>query len=142
MRQTLFAAAAALLVTSSASLAATPHGVWLSADGRVKVKLSDCQDALCGKVVWLKQPLDPQTRLPRTDNKNPDESKRARKVLGLTVAPGLRPAGENKWSGPIYNADDGKSYDVSVKLVSARKLALQGCAFGIFCKTQTWTRAE
>jgi uncharacterized protein (DUF2147 family) len=45
-------------------------------------------------------------------------------MLGLNVARGLQPAGENKWSGAIYNADDGKSYDVNVKLVSSKKMAL------------------
>ena len=107
-----------------------------------KGQVSDCQGALCGRVVWLKEPLDPETRRPRTDKQNPDASKRDRPMLGLNVVRGLQPAGENKWSGAIYNADDGKSYDVNVKLVSSKKMALKGCVLGVLCKSQTWTRAE
>jgi uncharacterized protein (DUF2147 family) len=132
----------ALIMALTPAIAATPHGVWLSSDGRVKVKVSDCQGALCGRVVWLKEPLDPETRRPRTDKQNPDASKRDRPMLGLNVVRGLQPAGENKWSGAIYNADDGKSYDVNVKLVSSKKMALEGCVLGVLCKSQMWTRAE
>ena len=135
-------AAAALIIASTPAIAATPHGVWLSSDGRVKVKVSDCQGALCGRVVWLKEPLDPETHRPRTDKKNPDASKRGQPMLGLNVVRGLQPAGENKWSGAIYNADDGKSYDVNVKLVSSKKMALEGCMVRVFCKSQTWTRVK
>src|SRR5262249_42416028 len=131
MRQLLFVAASAFIITSSPSYAATPNGLWLSADGRVKVKLTECQNALCGRIVWLKQPIDPLTRHLRTDSKNPDASKRARKLLGLKVVSDLRQSGENKWSGSIYNADDGRSYDVNVRLVGEQKLALEGCALGI-----------
>jgi uncharacterized protein (DUF2147 family) len=69
-------------------------------------------------------------------------SKRGQPMLGLNVVHGLQPAGEKKWSGAIYNGDDGKSYAVSVKLVSSNKMALKGCVLGVFCKSQTWTRVE
>ena len=72
----------------------------------------------------------------------PDASKRGQPMLGLNVVHGLQPIGENKWSGAIYNADEGKSYAVNVKLVSSNKLALQGCVLRVFCKSQTWTRVE
>ena len=57
-------------------------------------------------------------------------------------ADGLQPAGDNEWSGAIYNADDGKSYAVNVKLVSSKKMALKGWILGVLCKSQTWTRVE
>jgi uncharacterized protein (DUF2147 family) len=141
MRRFLLSAATLLFVSTTA-LAATPTGVWLSADGRVKVRLTECHGALCGKVVWLKEPTDPQTGAERTDKLNPDASKRGRKMIGLNVVDGLKPQGENKWAGPIYNADEGKSYHVNATLVSTRKIALQGCMLGVFCKTQTWTRVD
>ena len=137
-----FLAAATSLAVSTAALAATPSGVWLSADGRVKVRVSDCNGALCGRVVWLKEPTDPHTGAPRTDKLNPDAGKRDRKMIGLQVVQGLKPQGENKWTGPIYNADEGKSYHVNATLVGSNKIALQGCVLGVFCKTQTWTRVD
>lgn len=141
MRPILFAAAAVVIASTSA-IAANPHGVWLSADGRVKVRVADCQGALCGKIVWLKEPIDPETHRPRTDKLNPDVKKRVRPMLGLQVAEGLRPIGENEWSGLIYNADEGQSYSVNLTLIGSTKLALQGCILGAICKSETWTRTD
>ena len=137
-----FLAAATSLFVSTAAHAISPAGVWLSADGRVKVRVTECQGALCGRVIWLKEPNDPQTGAPRTDKLNPDASKRDRRMIGLNVVQGLKPQGENKWAGPIYNADEGKSYHVDATLVSARKIALKGCMLGVLCKVQTWTRVD
>lgn len=141
MRLFLFAGAT-IILASTPALAADPNGVWLSADGRVKVRVTDCRGALCGTVVWLKEPIDRQTRRPRTDKLNPDVNKRNRPMLGLQVVQGLKPLGANEWSGPIYNADEGHSYNVKLTLINQTKAALKGCVLGVFCKTQTWTRAD
>src|SRR5712691_7328877 len=141
MRRLLFASAA-VIIASTTAIAAAPNGVWLSADGRVKVRVTDCNEALCGRVVWLKEPIDPQTHRPRTDKLNPDVNKRDRPMLGLQVVKGLKPIGANKWSGPIYNADEGHTYNVNLTLISATKLALEGCILGVFCKVQTWKRVD
>jgi len=101
-------AAAAVIIASTSAIATTPNGVWLSADGRVKVRVIDCQGSLCGAIVWLKQPIDPQSQRPRVDKMNPDVTKRDRPILGMQVVQGLRPVGDNKWAGQIYNADEGK----------------------------------
>jgi len=131
-----------LIFGSIPANAATPNGIWLSANGRVKVRVTNCEAALCGTVVWLKDPIDSKTQAPRTDKLNPDVGKRDQPLLGLKVVHGLRAQGPNKWSGPIYNADEGRSYNVNVTLISSRKMELEGCVLGVFCKVQTWTRAE
>jgi uncharacterized protein (DUF2147 family) len=141
MQRFLFACAA-VIIASTTAIASDPNGVWLSTDGRVKVRVTNCDGALCGTVVWLKEPIDPQTQRPRTDKLNPDVNKRGRPMLGLQVVQGLRPLGADKWSGPIYNADEGHSYNVSLTLVSPTKVALEGCILDVFCKVETWTRAN
>jgi uncharacterized protein (DUF2147 family) len=141
MRYFLFATVA-VMIASTTAIAATPNGVWLSADGRVKVRVTHCNDSLCGAIVWLKQPIDPQTQRPRTDKLNPDITKRDRPLLGMQVARDFRPTGDNKWAGQIYNADEGKVYKINLTLTNPRKLALKGCVLGIFCRTQTWTRTN
>ena len=50
-----------------------------------------------------------------------------------TVAP-------NKWSGRIYNADDGKTYASSVTLQEPTRLEVQGCV-GSLCGSEMWSRA-
>lgn len=138
----LFAAAACgLLMVSGPALAGSAEGTWMSQDGGTKVKLSDCSHRLCGTVVWLNEPIDRATGQPKTDKHNPDPAKRARPLIGLRVA-SLAASGPDKWSGMIYNADDGHTYQASFKVQSAGTAKVQGCVLAVLCKSHTWTRAE
>ena len=136
------AACGLLLLASNFAFAASPEGTWLSQDGATKVRVSDCGGKLCGKVVWLHVPNDPQTGKPKTDKLNPDPAKRARPLIGLTVVNGLKPSGPNRWSGVIYNADDGNTYDASLEVENERTAMLKGCVLKMLCKGQHWTRAD
>lgn len=136
------AAAIGLILLSSAALAGAPEGTWLSQDGGTKVRLSDCGGKLCGTVVWLNEPIDRSTGKPKTDKLNPDPAKRARPLIGLQVARGLAPSGPNKWSGLIYNADDGHIYQASFQVQSESTAKLEGCVLGVLCQGHTWTRAN
>jgi uncharacterized protein (DUF2147 family) len=93
---------------------------------------------LCASIASLRQPNDPQTGKPKTDINNVDPSKRSRPIVGLQIFIGLRPDGANKWTGQIYNPEDGKTYDANVVLENANTLKVQGCVLFI-CKTKTWT---
>jgi uncharacterized protein (DUF2147 family) len=136
-------ALAALLSVTAANAAMPVAGTWLSADGGTKVRVSECgSNKLCGKVVWLNEPIDPATGKPKTDKRNADPAKRSRPLIGVPVVNGMTPSGDNKWSGQIYNADDGKIYQAHVTLVSENAMQVQGCVLGILCKSQTWSRAD
>src|SRR6185437_1405720 len=89
----------------------------------------------------LGEPIDPTTGRPKTDKHNPDPAKRGRPLIGMRVAQGLAPSGPNEWSGVIYNADDGHTYQAHVKVPNAGTLRLQGCVMNVLCKTHTWTRS-
>ena len=132
---------AGLICLSNAALAGAPEGTWLSEDGGTKVHIANCGGKLCGKVVWLNEPTDPKTGKPKTDALNPDPAKRARPLLGLQVVNGLAPNGPNKWSGQIYNADDGNTYSAHM-MPDGNTAKVQGCVLGILCKTQNWKRAN
>jgi uncharacterized protein (DUF2147 family) len=135
------AAVIGLVCWSSGAMAGAPQGIWMSQDGGTKVQISNCGAKLCGTVVWLDEPTDPKTGKPKTDLLNPDPAKRARPLLGLQVVNGLAPNGDNKWSGEIYNADDGKTYSAHM-MPDTSTAKVQGCVLGILCKTQTWKRAN
>lgn len=97
---------------------AVPQGVWLM-DGRVAVQIFDCERLMCGRIIWLEVPRDPQGMLDR-DKKNPDPALRERKLCGLTVLWGLHPVGLDRWKdGWFYNPDDGVTYRVKAQLKSA-----------------------
>lgn len=136
---------AALVVASMALMcgpagAAEPAGVWLSADGDVKMKVAPCGGGICSTVAWLKSPNDASGK-PKTDKNNPDTSKRNRPIMGSPIIVGMKPDGANKWSGHIYNAEDGKTYSGSFKLTGANSAEIEGCV-AIFCKTKAWTRSN
>ena len=91
-------------------------GIWLTQAGDAKVRVSKCGGGICGVVVWLKEPIDPATGKPQVDDKNPNPALARRPIIGLPLFSGMRPAGPNKWSGQIYNADDGKTYASHISL--------------------------
>lgn len=129
------------LSTASAEAPKDPSGTWLTGDGRAKIRIDRCgpgQSLVCGKVVWLKVPTT-EAGSPRTDLKNPDPKKRARPVIGLQLIEGLKPD-EEKFSGELYNIEEGKTYQVSLERESAQELSVSGCLLKILCGSQTWTR--
>ena len=139
-----FAMAALLtLAGSQLALAADPNGTWLTQAGTSRIRIADCGGALCGTIVWLKEPNDPETGKPKTDKNNADAGKRSRPLIGTQIVLGMKPAGADKWSGQVYNAEDGKTYSGNLTMTGTNALSLQGCALGgLVCKGQTWTRAN
>ena len=119
-----------------------PVGTWLTEDGRAKIHIEKCGDdhkSLCGNVVWLQDPLDEKGR-PRMDVKNPDPSKRTRPALGMPLINGLKPDEDQVYSGEIYNAENGKNYEVTLKVEKPADLRVKGCMLSILCGSQHWTR--
>ena len=114
-------------------------GVWMMDTGNVTVRIAPCGPSLCGEIVGLAKPLTKKGQ-PKLDKKNPDEALRDRPLLGLTILANMRPAGENKWKGTIYNADDGRTYS-SYMNVSGSNMKVKGCV-GPFCKTMVFVRTN
>src|SRR6267154_2341967 len=85
-------------------------GIWLTQAGDARVRVSKCGEGICGVVVWLRDPIDRATGKAQVDDKNPNPALARRPIIGLSLFAGMRPSGADKWSGQIYNADDGKSY--------------------------------
>jgi uncharacterized protein (DUF2147 family) len=143
IRYTLAAAALLVLAGSQTALAAEPVGNWLTQTGTSRIKIADCGGALCGTIIWLKEPNDPETGKPKTDKNNSDAAKKSRPLIGVQIVLGMKPAGEGKWTGQVYNAEDGKTYSGNLTYSGGTSLQLQGCALGgLVCKSQTWTRAN
>jgi len=138
----LIAIATAFLAAPSARAqgAGEPTGVWLTQAGDARVRVSKCGGGICGVIVGLKDPIDPATGKPQVDDKNPNPALKKRPMIGLPLFSGMQPAGPNKWSGQIYNADDGSTYASSVTAISADSLRVEGCV-GALCGGETWTRS-
>jgi uncharacterized protein (DUF2147 family) len=64
-----------VLLTGTAAIAADPVGTWSTAAKRAQVRIGHCAgNSLCGGIVKLQEPNDPQTGKPKTDINNPDQA--------------------------------------------------------------------
>jgi uncharacterized protein (DUF2147 family) len=132
----------ALVALPSLAQAATrdPSGVWLTEDGKARIRVEKCgaqNTNLCGYAVWLKVPLNDEGK-PRVDFRNPDPKKQARPSLGHQLIMGLKPNAEGRFEGKIYNAENGKYYDVTIWSEAQGELNVKGCMLGFLCGSQTW----
>lgn len=133
---------AAMLSVADAQTAADPTGIWLTQAGDAKVRVSRCGgSSLCGVIVWLRNPTDPATGRPAVDDKNHNPALSRRPMIGLPLFRGMSQTGPNKWSGTIYNADDGNSYASNVSVAGPGALRVEGCV-GALCSGEVWTRSR
>lgn len=114
-------------------------GLWQTQAGDARVRVSKCGGAICATVASLRDKLDPQTGKPAIDDKNPDPAKATRSIIGIHLFIDMRPTAPGRWSGQIYNADDGKTYASNISLAGSDTLRVEGCV-GAFCGGENWSR--
>ncbi len=133
-------------VASHAARAQTlsPLGVWTNEEKKATFEIYKCGDKLCGKIITLTVPNDPETGKPKLDTKNPDPKLRTRPRLGLVFMQGFSYDGDNKWdNGKIYDPESGKTYSCYMKMESANTMEVKGyIGFSLIGKSQTWTRVK
>jgi uncharacterized protein (DUF2147 family) len=122
--------APAAVAFGSLEAAADPRGLWRDKDGTT-IRVQRCGAALCGTIVGLSPRLDPATGRPWTDKHNPDPARRARPLVGVPVFIAMRPSGPGKWSGRLYNSDDGQSLEGHLIDAGPATLRVEGCAMGL-----------
>ncbi len=125
----------AMLLATTAALA-DPIGEWRVADGTATVRIHHCGKALCGYIATT-------ATAPGKDDRNPDPRKRGRSVLGLEILINMIAAGDNRWTGTTYNAQDGQYYSAALSMEGERGLKIQGCApGGGVCGSESWSRVR
>lgn len=133
LRIALVAAALMGALPASADSMADVVGRWRDSDGESEIAINRCGAALCGRIVWLKEP--------RFDQFNPDAKLRARSLLGIQVLSGFAPGENGKLAGSGYNPADGKTYRTTLELAAPSSLVVRGCVLGgLICDDDTWTR--
>jgi len=118
-------AAVAFLLVAAPALA-DPLGVWRDSDGTT-IRVQRCGGALCGMIMGMTPPNDPETGQPWTDKFNPDQTKRGDPLIGRQVFIDMLPAGAGKWSGTLYNTDDGRSLRGNLIERGPDLLRVEGC---------------
>jgi uncharacterized protein (DUF2147 family) len=120
MRAVILIAAAMSLAASAAN--ANPVGLWRAKDG-AQIRIGKCGAALCGHVAVAR--IDPATGKPALAKHG------GRPLTGLQIIIGMRADGPGKWSGQLYNEDDGRLYDGHLLELGPRQLRIEGCSIGI-----------
>jgi uncharacterized protein (DUF2147 family) len=123
---------------------ADPSGIWRTDDGSVRVRIEHCGarlEQICGYVVWMQTPVDANGQ-PLRDRENPDPSNRSRPVLGHQLIMGLTQSAEGHFDGRIYDAVNGKYYEVSMSREAPDRLNIKGCMRSILCGTRTWIQTS
>lgn len=124
----------AATVAAQAARAQDPIGEWRVADGDANVRIIDCGGAMWGMVSWEKTP--------GRDVNNPDPAKRSRPTLGMPVLLNMQQSKPGRWQGEVYNAENGRRYDATIALLNPDTLHVEGCALGILCGGEDWTRVR
>jgi uncharacterized protein (DUF2147 family) len=142
MRQLLGSAivAAACLAAACESGTASPVGLWLANDG-AKLRISQCGENLCGFIAQASQSIDPATGQPPTDKNNSDPAKRGRPLVGVEVLISMHREAPNRWTGQVYNDDDGKVYAGNLIENGPTSIRVEGCWLGI-CGGNDLTRVK
>lgn len=148
MTRTLHRAALALaflLVFALSASAQDPQGIWITQDGDAKIEIRTCDDTLCGKIVWLKEPLE-ENGEPKVDDENPDPALQTRPLLGLEILSGFPTTPDNKGmfeGGKIYDAESGKTYSCHMSFKSDDELKIRGyVGISLLGRTTVWSRSE
>lgn len=116
-------------------------GTFVDADGDSNIEIYKCGQLYCGKIIWLKEPLNSKGE-PKVDGENPDAKLKTRPIQGLVLLTGFKFDGEETWkNGKIYNPKNGKTYDCQMTM-DGNKLNIRGYILGMpfLGETTVWTR--
>ena len=96
-----------------------------------------------GKLVWLREPTDKVSGLPRTDKENPDEKLKSVPLIGLVNMKNFTFDGSDEWSGgTIYDPKNGKTYKCYIRFESPAKLKSRGyMGVSILGRNTYWTKS-
>ncbi|MEY4811454.1 MAG: DUF2147 domain-containing protein [Chitinophagia bacterium] len=151
MKKLLISSLSALFIflmgTSFAPISDNPDaivGVWKTGEGNAMVRIYKNGEKYQGKVVWLKEPNDPETGKPKQDKNHPDEANRTRPVLGMINIWGFSYKDKNLWDdGNIYDPKNGSTYSCTIKMINPNTLEVRGyIGVSIIGRTDNWTRQQ
>ena len=139
----LVAGISLLAMSAVAEAAASPDGIWYTKGQESIIKVHPCgadADALCGTLVWLKEPKEADGSA-KVDKLNKDPAKKNKPMVGLDILLNMKVA-DDHWKGKAYNPEDGKLYDITFSPKDDDTADLRGCVLGFLCQTEQFTRAK
>jgi len=138
-----------LAITVSGSLNAQNDGdrlvgIWEPSHGKAKVKIEKIGTKYYGKIVWLKEPIDAETKKPKVDKNNPDEKMRSTPLRGYRILKDFQYTDKNEWTeGTIYDPENGNTYSCIIKMTDMNTLDIRGfIGVSVLGRTDIWKRLK
>lgn len=130
------------LAPFAAAFAQDVVGKWKLSDGTAIVEVYKDGDVFNGKIVWLKNPTEPNGG-PAIDKNNPDAKLRSRQLIGLNMLSNLKAKDGEYSGGVIYDPGNGKTYYCSME-VDGDILKVRGSLDkrGLLGRTMDWFRVK
>lgn len=121
-------------------------GKWTNGEGTGIIEIyKTISGHYAGKIIWLSEPMDPETGKPKLDKRNPDKSQRNNPTLGLINMKGFKYDEDDKeWTGgDIYDPKNGKEYSCKMELKDIDHLKVRGyIGISLIGRTDTWSRSK
>ena len=119
-------------------------GVWEPSHGKAKVKIEKIADKYYGKIVWLKEPIDPETKKPKLDKNNTDEKLQNKPLRGYRILKDFQYTDKNEWTeGTIYDPENGNTYSCIIKMTDDNTLDIRGyIGVSVLGRTDIWKRLQ
>jgi uncharacterized protein (DUF2147 family) len=118
-------------------------GTWLNEEATGKITVYKENGKYFGKIVWLRDPIDPDTGKPKTDKENPEVKLQSRLVVGIVNLSNFTFNGTDEWSGgTIYDPKNGKTYKCYIAFEGPAKLKIRGyIGVSVIGRNTYWTKS-
>ncbi|HLP93278.1 MAG TPA: DUF2147 domain-containing protein [Saprospiraceae bacterium] len=118
-------------------------GLWEPSNGKARVKIEKIGSKYYGKIVWLREPVDPQTQQPKVDKNNPDASMRSVPLKGYRMLKDFVYKNSEWTDGTIYDPESGSTYSCVIKLKDENTLDIRGyVGVKALGRTDVWKRVK
>ena len=118
-------------------------GLWEPSNGKARVKVEKIGSKYYGKIVWLREPIDPQTQQPKVDKNNPDESMRSVPLKGYRMLKDFVFKSGEWTDGTIYDPESGSTYSCVITVKDENTLDIRGyVGVKALGRTDVWKRVK
>ncbi len=125
-------AALSLVAVSTPAAASSPfEGRWANPKKSMIIQVAPCGPAYCGTVVWATEKAKANARKGGTMN-----------LIGTRLITGVKPTGKGTFKGRGFVPKQNITAPATIRVAGPNTMMVKGCALGLICKEQRWTRVN